>query len=154
MVWHCNRVSTDIASAETFVPMNRGAVGVLAIDHITIACVDMARTRGFYVDVLGMKPVARPDFGFPGYWFQAGGTQIHLIEAGERGGRPGVPYTGSMTPSQGFHFAFRVADVQEAAARLVEYGLEVIDGPRARPDGVMQAYVWDPDGYLIEVCDT
>ena len=47
-----------------------------AIDDRTIVVNDLDRSRAFYRDLLGMTQVERPDFGFPGYWFQAGTTGV------------------------------------------------------------------------------
>ena len=123
------------------------------MDHITLVVVDLEATRKFYVDIIGMGEVERPDFGFPGLWFQLGDTQIHLNVAGERAGKPGLPDMGASSPSQGFHFAFSVADAEKAAAQFTDLGFEIIDGPRPRPDGAVQFYVRDPDGHLVEICD-
>jgi catechol 2,3-dioxygenase-like lactoylglutathione lyase family enzyme len=123
-----------------------------AIDHVTIISADLDRTREFYTGVLGMKRVERPDFGFDGLWFEAGATQIHVNPAGKHGGRAGIPDGGARMPSIGFHLAFWVDDCRQAADRLAAAGIELIDGPRSRPDGVMQFYIYDPDGHLIEIC--
>jgi len=126
---------------------------VQSLDHVTIVAADLDRTRAFYVGILGMREVHRPHFGFPGLWFQTGTTQIHVNVAGsECGGRAGIPDGQACTPSQGFHIAFSVEDGPEAARRLAQAGFKIIDGPRLRPDGVHQFYLYDPDGHLIEIC--
>src|SRR5262245_40288806 len=53
---------------------------VKSIDHATLVVKELGRSRRFYVDVLGMREVPRPAFSFAGLWFQAGATQIHLIQ--------------------------------------------------------------------------
>ena len=41
----------------------------------------------FYTGVLGMTVLDRPDFGFGGYWLEAGGQQLHLMQSeGRRDG--------------------------------------------------------------------
>ena len=60
-------------------------LSVHAIDHVAVIARDLEASRHFYEEILGMKPVPRPDFPFPGLWFQAGDTQIHVILR-ERGG--------------------------------------------------------------------
>ena len=62
---------------------------VKSIDHVTIVVKDLAATRRFYVDVLGMKQVERPGFTFAGEWYQAGPTLIHTILEFEGSGRAG-----------------------------------------------------------------
>ena len=57
-----------------------------------------------------------------------------------------------LDPSLSFHYAFEVDDCGAAAKRLTELGLQIVVGPRQRPDGARQVYVYDPDGHLIELC--
>ena len=125
---------------------------VHGIDHITIVSDDLEKSRQFYVDLLGMVQLDRPDFGFPGMWFLAGTTMIHLNIAGENSGRPGFPDMGAISPSQGLHYAFLVDDCDAAAERMAEAGYQLFDGPRSRPDGARQFYIRDPDDHLVEIC--
>lgn len=128
------------------------AIRAKTIDHVTIVVNDIERSTHFYTEVLGMQQVPRPDFGFPGAWFQAGDTQVHLILASEQAGTAGIGQFDGRDPSVGFHYAFVVDDCHAAAAQLRELGLEIVVGPRQRPDGVIQVYVYDPDGHLVELC--
>lgn len=50
------------------------------------------------------------------------------------------------------HFAFRVADVQVTRKELEARGVKIIMS-NARPDGMMQIFVVDPVGYIIEFSD-
>jgi catechol 2,3-dioxygenase-like lactoylglutathione lyase family enzyme len=126
-------------------------IRVRFIDHVTIVVRDLDRSRRFYVDALGMEEVPRPSFSFPGLWFQAGPSQVHLIlehaESGPAGNR--APAASSISRTQ--HFAFAVADALVAAARLKELGIPLAAGPKQRPDGPTQIYVQDPDGHLVEL---
>lgn len=54
-------------------------IQVKSLDHVTLVVKDLELSRRFYVDGLGMREVPRPAFSFPGSWFQAGPTLIHLI---------------------------------------------------------------------------
>ncbi len=130
------------------------AIRVKTIDHVTIVVQDIQRSTTFYTEVLGMRQIERPTFGFPGAWFQAGNTQIHLILQSEQAGSAGIGEFDGLDPSLGFHYAFEVDDCDAAAKRLTELGLEIVVGPRQRPDGVCQVYVYDPDGHLIELCSS
>ncbi len=127
-------------------------LAVRTIDHITIVVADLEKTRWFYCDVLGMEEVERPAFGFPGLWFQCGKTQIHTIVTSEEAGRAGLPPFDGTMPSRGFHFAFEVEDCVAATKQLEELGIAIVTGPRSRPDGWCQSYVYDPDGHLVEIC--
>ena len=56
---------------------------VTGLFHVAIKTNDLDATVKFYTDVLGMKLVHRPDFGFPGAWIAAGdGVPIIHIYAG------------------------------------------------------------------------
>ncbi|QEF98227.1 fosfomycin resistance protein FosB [Stieleria maiorica] len=130
------------------------AIGVKAIDHVTIVVHDLSRSRDFYRDLLGMEEVERPDFGFPGHWLQAGATQVHLIETMEGTSEPG----GGLDPDRvtsglTHHFAFEVEDAIRAHRILESAGVRIQGGPRKRPDGCMQLWFYDPDGHCVEVFD-
>jgi catechol 2,3-dioxygenase-like lactoylglutathione lyase family enzyme len=134
--------------------MARGALASLnvqTIDHVTLVVKDLERSREFYRDLLGMAETTRPGFGFPGLWFQAGNTQIHMNVAGPDAGPAGMPPFAGTAPSRGFHFAFEVADCLAAAEQLRQLGIKIVVGPRPRPDGPMQLYIYDPDNYLVEI---
>ena len=130
---------------------NGSPVGVKAIDHITIVVKELETSRKFYTEVLGMRQVDRPAFGFPGAWFQAGATQIHMNIESDEAGQAGIRLHGGTRMSRGFHYAFEVESCDAAAERLKQLGVEVLEGPRARPDGARQLYIRDPDGHLVEL---
>ena len=112
------------------------------LSHVSFAVRDVERSLRFYRDLLGLQPVPRPDFGFPGAWLAAGDLQVHLIEvpAGTDVGSP----TPVLTPIAN-HTAFVVADHAATIERLRAHGLQVVDG------GAMgQSWVQDPDGNVIE----
>ncbi len=128
----------------------RSTLGVKTIDHVTLVVADLQKSRQFYVELLGMDEVPRPNFGFPGLWFQAGKTLIHLNIAGPEAGSAGIKY-GASKITRALHIAFQVDDAEAAAKTLRERGVEIIVGPRHRPDGAIQLYVLDPDGHQIEI---
>lgn len=58
---------------------NRGAF----IHHSAFVVSDLARTREFYVDVLGFEEIHRPmDFVFHGAYFRLGEAEIHVVQEG------------------------------------------------------------------------
>src|SRR3954471_15310437 len=87
------------------------AINVNSFDHVTLICADLEATRRFYVDFLGMTPVPRPAFKFPGLWFQSGNMQIHATQAGPEAGRAGWANQGNTIVSRGHHIAFAVDNV-------------------------------------------
>ena len=126
-------------------------LAVKTIDHITLVVKDLDVASQFYRDVLGMRQVERPAFSFPGAWFQAGATQIHMNIAGEEAGEPGIRVVGAKNAPRAFHFAFEVDDCDAAAGKLQASGHRLEVAPRDRPDGARQMYIRDPDGHLVEL---
>jgi catechol 2,3-dioxygenase-like lactoylglutathione lyase family enzyme len=104
------------------------------------------------VDVLGMREVPRPAFSFAGLWFQAGSTQIHLIEEFSGSGPAGNLLSEPLRSSRTQHVAFAVADAEDAVAALRAADVPVLSGVKPRPDGYLQVFVTDPDGHVVELC--
>jgi len=128
------------------------AIKVKAIDHVTIVVKDLEKSRHFYVDVLGMEPTERPDFGFDGLWFQAGATQVHLLDQFEGCAAAGYPNGDENTVAGlAHHFAFEVEDAHSALEVLKAHGVRIMGGPNRRPDGCIQVWCYDPDGHVVEV---
>ena len=125
-------------------------LGVRTIDHVTLVVRDLEASRAFYAGLLGMEEKPRPDFGFPGAWFQAGATQIHLNEQSDEAGTAGLTYDAQKI-TRALHIAFLVEDATASAEILRDRGVEIIAGPRKRPDGAVQLYILDPDGHQIEI---
>ena len=131
--------------------MSKSPLKVQRIDHVTLVVKDLEVSRKFYVDVLGMEEVKRPGFTFPGLWFQSGTTQIHLILEHDESGPAQVFVPEHCSISRTRHFAFEVADANAAAATLRSLGFEIAAGPKSRPDGPTQMYLFDPDRNLVEL---
>jgi len=127
-------------------------IGVKSIDHVTLVVADLERSKQFYVDTLGMQLVPRPGFGFDGLWFQAGGTQIHLILEHEGSTPAGSPLPAEKRSSRTHHFAFEVENAHAAANFLTEQDIDLVSSPKQRPDGAVQMFVSDPDGHVVELC--
>src|SRR5690349_19036898 len=92
-----------------------GPMRPLAVHHVSINVPDVESALAFYTGVLGLEArTDRPDFGFGGAWLDAGGQQVHLIEA-------------QPPPGLGQHFALLVADLEGVVSELRGQGLEVTD---------------------------
>ena len=124
---------------------------VQSFDHLTLVVANLEATRHFYVDLLGIEEILRPDFDFAGSWFVVGKMQIHAILAGEHAGQAGWGDRGVTVCSRGHHFAFQILDVESAAEQARKLGIEIAAGPKQRPDGAKQLFVLDPDQHLIEL---
>jgi catechol 2,3-dioxygenase-like lactoylglutathione lyase family enzyme len=111
---------------------------LLAVHHVSLNVDDVERAGAFYVDVLGLSPIDRPDLGVPGRWLSCGSTEVHLVEVGADHQAPA-----------GQHLAFQVADVDRAREEIQATGAEVtevMDIGAGR-----QAFFTDPAGNLIEL---
>jgi glyoxylase I family protein len=107
------------------------------VHHVSINVDDVDAALAFYTETLGLTArTDRPDFGFGGAWLDAGGQQVHLIEAGVPAGL-------------GQHFALRVDDLDAVVDELRGRHLEVSD-PSVVGTG-RQAFVQDPAGNLVEL---
>jgi catechol 2,3-dioxygenase-like lactoylglutathione lyase family enzyme len=126
-------------------------IGVTSFDHVTIICADLEATRRFYVDVLGMTEVPRPEFNFPGLWFQLGKVQIHATQESSEAGRAGWADRGGSVVSRGHHLAFAVDDVMKALEIVKAHGVRIASALQQRPDGYRQLYLYDPDGHVVEL---
>jgi catechol 2,3-dioxygenase-like lactoylglutathione lyase family enzyme len=112
--------------------------------HVSLCVSNIERSRRFYSDVLGLEEIERPDFGFPGAWYQAGDVQVHLITVPD-----GVDV--GRTPEQltplAAHTAFEVEDYEAMHQHLEGNDMKVV-GLGAK---VGQMFVQDPDGNVIEL---
>jgi catechol 2,3-dioxygenase-like lactoylglutathione lyase family enzyme len=127
---------------------------VQALEHVTIRCAQLKRTRDFYVELIGLVEGARPDFPFRGHWLYLGGVPVvHLVEASDNAGAWGrdlvIPTAEDGTGSFD-HVAFRGDDFGRMRAQLVDAGVTFKE--RIVPGGrLSQLFVPDPEGVLVEI---
>jgi catechol 2,3-dioxygenase-like lactoylglutathione lyase family enzyme len=129
---------------------------IRSLDHVSLLVRNVERSRQFYSQVLGMEEIPRPStFHFPGAWLQKGHAIIHLIGEDEPGRvdklYPETYNAQELSTGHGTHVAFEVTDLEEAQQHLKAQNVAVVGGPRPRGDGVIQLYICDPDGYVIEL---
>jgi glyoxylase I family protein len=107
------------------------------LHHVSLNVRNVPAALDFYTQVLGLTERAdRPDFSFGGAWLDAGGQQIHLIEA-------------DVPPSLGQHFALAVSDLDAVVAELRGQGVTVTDPV---PVGTgRQSFLDDPAGNRVEL---
>jgi len=129
-------------------------LGVSALEHVTIRCAQLQRTRDFYVDLMGLVDGERPNFPFRGHWLYLGGIPVvHLVEATDTAGAWGrdivIPNPEEGTGSFD-HVAFKGDDFQAMRDRLQKAGLTFKE--RVVPGGrLSQLFVHDPEGVLVEI---
>lgn len=113
------------------------------LDHINIRTADLAATKAFLIDVLGLAEGWRPPFPFPGAWLYAGDKDVvHLVQVDT----PAADSAGSSLD----HFAFDISDYDDALARVQKTGLKyrAVETPGTT---VKQIFVRDPNGVTIEL---
>jgi lactoylglutathione lyase len=113
-----------------------------SIQHVNVMVDDLAVATEFYKNELGLDLAFTPDLGFPAQFFAVGGGQeIHVNELGD------------LHPERS-HFCLRLDDFNGVFARAHERGIfetETWGKARRLPTGVMQVFVRDPAGNLIEL---
>ena len=115
---------------------------VTEINHVSMHARDLQESVEFYVDLLGAEPVASPKFGLPVQWLSLGSPQLHLFER-------------DLEPTSHHHVGITVDDLEpvyRAAARRDAFDREAFGSHLVElPGDVVQMYVRDPAGNLIEI---
>jgi glyoxylase I family protein len=112
-------------------------LGIRRLDHASVRISDLARSRAFYEDILGLETTPRPDLGMPGAWYEVGGAQLHLIQQQKM--------FDDIDPTDP-HIAFAVESVEAVKGMLEARGIRYLHfgGP--------QLWIRDPDGNVVELC--
>jgi len=120
------------------------------IHHIAIICSDYERSKDFYVNVLGLKPIHeiyRAERDSYKLDLEVNGQyQIELFSFPEPPKRPSYPEAAGLR-----HLAFEVEEIQEAADEITTHGIAV---EPIRIDPVTNkkfTFFSDPDGLPIEL---
>jgi catechol 2,3-dioxygenase-like lactoylglutathione lyase family enzyme len=118
-------------------------LAITGLDHVNIRTTELAKTRAFFTEVLGLTVGWRPDFPFGGAWLYAGEKDVvHLVE---------VSTAGAATRGSSLdHFAFAIDDFEDAQRRLDAAGLtyELSAAPNG---GIRQLFVTELNGVTIEL---
>lgn len=124
------------------------------LHHILIPARDLERSRAFYRDVLRLREIDRPNFRYPGLWFEFGnGLQLHIVV------REGATFRDKPIENFDVHLAVRVEGYMETVDYLHRKGYseeapdEAPNKMILRPDsltGYPQIYILDPDRNIVE----
>jgi catechol 2,3-dioxygenase-like lactoylglutathione lyase family enzyme len=136
--------------------VGKGLLGLMtAFHHFQVTVSDLEKSRAFYGGFLGLREMKRPQFAFPGAWFElANGQELHIVCVPNRLWRSPAAMEIYET-----HIALRVASFQGALDKLHAAGFHE-DHPddhalkmvikRESPTGYPQVYFFDPDRHLLE----
>jgi catechol 2,3-dioxygenase-like lactoylglutathione lyase family enzyme len=127
-----------------------------AIHHVSLPVTDLERSVRFYREILGLRQIERPPFGFPGAWFAVGESQqVHLIV------HEGATFRGQKAiNTRDGHVAVRVSSYRRTVEFLQSKGYREDAEPmdllslRLQPHataGFPQIYILDPDRHVIEI---
>src|SRR5690349_17829723 len=114
---------------------------IVRFQHSALLVTDLHKSRQFYGGLLGLKEKQRPDFDFPGAWYDLGDCELHLMVTLE-----GLP-PAERRPRRDFHISFQVEDLEAARLAIEKAGLP----SRESSSGRGSIFVRDPDGNLIEL---
>lgn len=123
------------------------------VHHVAIICADYARSKTFYVDILGLRIIAenyreerdsfKLDLALPD------GSQIELFSFPNRPPRPSYP------EAQGLrHLAFAVENITSVVAELQRYGVAVEVIRVDEYTGKHYTFFSDPDGLPLELYES
>ena len=114
----------------------------LRINHVSVNATDLQESVDFYVDLLGAEPLTTPNFGLPVQWLALGTTQLHLFER-------------ELQPTSHHHFGITVDDLEPVFRVAEKRGAFDDIAFKNRlvelPGDVVQLYVRDPAGNLVEI---
>lgn len=124
---------------------------VTGLFHVAIKTRDLDVTKKFWLEVLGLADIPRPDFGYPGAWFgvptPGGAGIIHIYAGGPALAQSDQPATGTAVIDHvsltaiGFH-AFRARFIASAH----DWREFLVPGTT-----LWQLFVYDPNGVQLEL---
>jgi glyoxylase I family protein len=114
-----------------------------SITHVSLLVADTQQALDFYVGVLGLEQIERPDLGFPGAWLAVGEQQIHLLELPNPDPIAERPEHGGRDR----HIAFIINNLESLSQHLDKYEIAYT---RSR-SGRQALFCRDPDGNALEL---
>ncbi|MBU8697094.1 MULTISPECIES: VOC family protein [Bacillus] len=111
---------------------------------------DVEASIHFYQHVLGFPMKLRVESYVE---FDTGDVTLSINSRRDVKDALGLPVPEANQASQTFEIGFVVDDVEQTIAAMKEKGVSIIKEPAKKPWGQTVAYVADPDGHFIEICD-
>ena len=121
----------------------------VAVTHILVVA-DPARSRDFWVDVLGAEPYR--EYGGTSVVLRFAGSWLLLVSGGgPTADKPTVTFLPPADPDRVSHaMTLRVADCQAAYQALLARGATFLTPPHDW-GGEIRCFLRDPDGHLVEL---
>src|SRR5256885_16628080 len=92
------------------------ALPVTHIDHCSVIVTDVAASRRFYGEQLGLREIPPPKtFDFVALWYDLAGSYLHLLLK---------PQRDAISPR---HFCLHVPDIAPARAPVPDQGIRIDD---------------------------
>lgn len=143
-------LTTLLVILNTFNSNSQEVNFTLKTDHYAVVVTNMEKSVDFYGRVLGLKEVKNQTGKSNIRWFGLGdGRELHLINMSKEG----------ISLNKNVHLALATDNLDGLMQRLdqlkvpYENWFGEKDTKNDRPDGVLQVYVQDPDGYWLEIND-
>ena len=130
------------------------------IKHIAISTQDVDKTAKFYIDVFGMKEIAKVDSpGASGYYLSDGDLNLAILKFKSdavAGVERGKNWSGI------HHIGFEVENLEDITAKLAAAGSKPRDdvnqalgvGHGRREGGNVEVKYTGPDGIMVDVSET
>ncbi|MBD3884566.1 VOC family protein [Phormidium tenue FACHB-886] len=124
---------------------------ITGLFHVAIKTNDLEATVRFYTEILGLRQVARPNFGFPGAWLACstpiGESIFHIYAGGAALGAEGYAPTGTAAID---HISLTATGYHQFRRRFQQAGIAwrefVVPGTT-----LWQLFVYDPNGVQLEL---